>query len=62
MRYAAIGLLAVTLAKLFLHDLNRLDQLHRIGAFLAVAIILMAASFLYQRFVSTENREQLKRP
>jgi uncharacterized membrane protein len=53
-RYAAIGLLAVTLAKLFFHDLSQLDQLHRIGAFLAVSIILILASFLYQRFVSSE--------
>ena len=48
-RYAGLGLLAVTLAKLFFHDLARLDQLYRIGAFAGVAI---AASFLYQRFLN----------
>ncbi len=51
-RYAAIGLLLATLVKLFFHDLSRLDQLYRIGAFIVVAIILILASFLYQRFVS----------
>jgi uncharacterized membrane protein len=51
-RYAAIGLLSVTLGKLFLHDLSQLSQLYRIGAFLVVAVILILASFLYQRFVS----------
>lgn len=51
-RYAAIGLLLATLVKLFFHDLNRLDQLYRIGAFIVVAVILIVASFLYQRFVS----------
>lgn len=58
-RYAAIGLLLLTLLKLFFHDLSRLDQLYRIGAFIVVAIILIVASFLYQRFVSFDAvREQ----
>jgi uncharacterized membrane protein len=39
--------------KLFLHDLSELDQLYRIGAFIAVAIIAMLASFLYQRFFAS---------
>jgi uncharacterized membrane protein len=57
-RYAAIGLLAVTLLKLFLHDLSELGQLYRIGAFMAVAVILIFASFLYQRFVSFELKDE----
>lgn len=52
-RLAGLGLLVVTLAKLFLHDLARLDQLYRIGAFAGVAVIAIAASFLYQRFLTT---------
>jgi hypothetical protein len=48
-RYAALALLSVTLLKLFFHDLSRLSQLYRIGAFIGVAIIAMLASFLYQR-------------
>ncbi len=51
-RYSGIGLLVVTLSKLFLHDLARLDQLYRIGAFAGVAVIAIAASFLYQRFLN----------
>jgi hypothetical protein len=31
-----------------------LGQLYRIGAFIAVAVILIAASFLYQRFFARE--------
>ena len=50
-RYAGIGLLAVTLLKLFLHDLSQLDQLYRIAAFIVVAVIAIFASFLYQRFL-----------
>jgi uncharacterized membrane protein len=55
-RYAALALLSVTLLKLFLHDLSQLGQLYRIGAFLVVAVILIVASFLYQRFVSFEPK------
>ncbi len=44
-RYAGLGLFVVTLLKLFLHDLAQLDQLYRIGAFIAVAILLIGASY-----------------
>ena len=50
-RYSGVALLVVTLAKLFLHDLSNLNQLYRIGAFIGVAIILIVASFVYQRFL-----------
>jgi len=50
-RYGGLGLLGVTVLKLFLHDLSELDQLYRIGALIAVAIIAILASFLYQRFL-----------
>jgi uncharacterized membrane protein len=49
-RYAALGLLSVTLLKLFFHDLAHLGQLYRIGALIGVAVIAMLASFAYQRF------------
>jgi uncharacterized membrane protein len=54
-RYAGVALLGLTLAKLFLHDLSDLDELYRIGAFVGVAIILIAASFIYQRFLAPER-------
>ena len=50
-RYAGVALFIITLAKLFLHDLSDLAELYRIGAFVGVAIILIAASFIYQRFL-----------
>jgi uncharacterized membrane protein len=50
-RWAGIALLCVTLAKLFLHDLWSLGQLYLIGAFIGVAVIAIAASFLYSRFL-----------
>ncbi len=48
-RYAGVGLLLLTLAKLFLHDLDQVGSIYRIAAFLAVAVIALGASFLYQR-------------
>ena len=50
-RYAGVALLVATLAKLFLHDLGNLNQLYLIGAFIGVAVILIVASFVYQRFL-----------
>jgi len=41
---------------LFLHDLASLDQLYRIGALIAVAIVLIGASYLYQRFFAAEEK------
>ena len=49
-RYAALGLLSVALAKLFFHDLARLDALYRVGALIVVAIVAILASVIYQRF------------
>ncbi len=49
-RYAGIGLLAATLLKLFLHDLANIESAWRISALIVVALIALAASYLYQRF------------
>jgi uncharacterized membrane protein len=56
-RYSAIGLLSVTLLKLFFHDLTQLDPIRRIGAFIGVAVIAMLASFAYQKFFSATAKE-----
>jgi uncharacterized membrane protein len=56
-RFAAIALLFFALAKLFLHDLDSLNQLYRIGAFVTVAIIAIVASFAYQRFLSPGTKK-----
>ncbi len=51
-RYAGLALLSVSLLKLFFHDLAHLNQLYRIGALAAVAVIAIFASFLYQKFLA----------
>jgi len=57
-RYSAIGLLCVTLLKLFFHDLTQLDPIRRIGAFVGVAVIAMLASFAYQRFYASAAKDK----
>ncbi len=57
-RYAAMGLLCAALLKLFFHDLARLGQLYRIGAFIGVAVIAMLASFAYQKFFAAGNEQK----
>jgi hypothetical protein len=57
-RYAALGLLSITVVKLFFHDLARLGQLYRIGAFIGVAVIAMVASFAYQRFFAADLKSK----
>lgn len=53
-RYTGIALLGVALIKLFLHDLANIGNIYRVGALMIVAVIALAASFLYQRFLQDE--------
>ena len=55
-RWAGIGLLAVTLIKLFFHDLAELNQLYRVGALVGVAVVAILASFLYQKFLAATDQ------
>lgn len=57
-RYAGMGLLVITLAKLFLRDLMVLSAPYRIGAFFGVAVVAILASVLYQRFFATTAKLQ----
>jgi hypothetical protein len=57
-RYPAMGLLCVTLLKLFFHDLAQLGPLYRIGALVGVAVIAMLASFAYQEFFATGDNDK----
>ncbi len=52
MRYAGMGLMVVTIIKLFLHDLWQLGGLYRIGSLVGLAVVLMLISFIYQRFLA----------
>lgn len=57
-RYAGLGLLAVTLLKLFFHDLAQVQSVYRIVVLIGVALIVLLASFLYQRFFASRAGEK----
>ena len=45
-----IGLVALVVAKLYLYDIWLLTRFYRITAFVALGVLLLAASFVYSRF------------
>jgi uncharacterized membrane protein len=49
-RWLAMLLFAVTILKVFIFDLSELEKVYRIFSFIGLGLILLAASFLYQRF------------
>ncbi len=48
LRYAALGLFAVLLGKVFLIDTSRIIPVYRMAAFFATGITLVGVSYLYQ--------------
>ncbi|MBR10496.1 MAG: hypothetical protein CMP48_22780 [Rickettsiales bacterium] len=58
-RVVAIGLFAVALIKLFFYDIAHLDNLSKTIVFVSLGILMLVASFLYNRFMkSTEESQQ----
>jgi uncharacterized membrane protein len=51
LRWASLGLMMVTIAKVFLYDLGELRDLYRVASLLGLALSLIAVSLAYQRFV-----------
>ena len=49
LRYAALALLGLTVAKVFLVDLSKVQTLWRVFSFLVLGLVLLAVSVLYQR-------------
>jgi uncharacterized membrane protein len=49
LRWTALGLYVVTVAKVFLVDMAGLDQIYRIVAFFVLAVFLGVAAWAYQR-------------
>jgi uncharacterized membrane protein len=53
LRLAALGLMALTVAKAFLVDMGDLVGLWRVVSFLALGLALIALGWVYRRFVVT---------
>jgi len=51
LRWLSLGLMMVTVVKVFLYDLGELEDLYRVASLLGLAISLIAISLAYQRFV-----------
>jgi uncharacterized membrane protein len=49
LRMGAWGLLGLAAGKVFLFDLAALTSVYRVGSFLALGLLLLAAAFAYQR-------------
>lgn len=49
LRWEALTLFALTVGKVFLHDLDSLAQFYRILSFLVLGVLLLVVSFIYQR-------------
>jgi uncharacterized membrane protein len=48
-RWQALVLIAVTIAKVFVYDVSELDRAYRILSFIVLGVLLIAISFVYQR-------------
>ncbi len=55
-RNASLGLLLITIFKVFLYDLWQLSQLYRVGSIIGLALVLILVSFLYQRYLGRGSR------
>ena len=49
LRWQALVLIALTTGKVFLYDISSLDRGYRILSLIALGLILLTTSFLYQR-------------
>jgi uncharacterized membrane protein len=50
LRIMAMILFGITILKIFIYDLSFLETLYRIFSFIGLGLILLAVSYLYQRF------------
>jgi uncharacterized membrane protein len=58
LRWLSLGLLVVTLGKVFLHDLGELEDLYRVGSLVGLSLSLIIVSLIYQRFVFRSDPEE----
>lgn len=49
LRYFAIGVLALTIAKVFAVDMSELERIYRVGSVVVLGVLLLLTSYLYSR-------------
>jgi len=57
LRWLSLGILVLTLGKVFLHDLGELEDLYRVASLVGLALSLIIVSLIYQRFVFRTDPE-----
>jgi uncharacterized membrane protein len=50
LRIMALALFGIAIFKIFLSDLSQLDRIYRIISFITLGVMLMVASFFYQKY------------
>jgi hypothetical protein len=58
LRWVSLGMLVVTIGKVFLYDLGELKDLYRVVSLLGLAVSLIAVSLAYQRFVFRKQEQK----
>ena len=58
LRWQALALLALVVAKVFLYDMSSLDRIYRIASFLVLGVLLIGVSFVYQRRLAAHKAEK----
>lgn len=57
LRYASLGVMILTAAKVFLYDASELEGLYRVFSFFGLGLSLLALSWFYTRFVFGEDEQ-----
>ncbi len=55
LRWQALVLFGLAVAKVFLYDISYLDRFYRIVSFLILGVLLLVVSFFYQKKISRER-------
>lgn len=58
LRWQALALFGLAVAKVFLYDLWLLERVYRIISFVVLGVVLLVVSFLYQRRLAARREEQ----
>ena len=58
LRYFAIAVLAVTIAKVFFVDMAELDRIYRVGSVIVLGVLLLVTSYLYSRARKVIDEQQ----
>ena len=58
LRWQALALFGVTIFKVFVNDMALLDGFYRIASSIALGVVLLVVSFLYQRSVKPPQAQQ----